>query len=49
MQNLTEIVPGEPFRRGLDARGVVIYSDVGPGLPLTGENGTGVMYARKFG
>jgi len=25
-----EIVPGERLRRGLDARGVAKYSDVGP-------------------
>jgi len=30
MQNFTEIVSGEPFdRRGLNARGVAKYSDVG--------------------
>ena len=29
MLNFTEIVPGEPLRRGLDARGVANYSDVG--------------------
>jgi len=26
-QNFTEIVPGEPFRRGLNAIGVVKYTD----------------------
>jgi len=29
VQKFTEIVPGEPLRRGLDARGVAKYSDVG--------------------
>ena len=29
MQNLTEIVPGEPLHRGLNARGVAKYSVVG--------------------
>ena len=28
MQNFTEIVPGEPLRRGSNARGVAKYSDV---------------------
>ena len=30
MLNFTKIVPGEPLRRRLNARGVVIYSDFGP-------------------
>jgi len=29
MQNFTEIVPGEPLRRGLNAGGVAKYSDIG--------------------
>ena len=29
MQNITEIVPGESLRQGLNARGVAKYSDVG--------------------
>jgi len=29
MQNLTEIVPGEPLCQGLKARGVAKYSDFG--------------------
>jgi len=29
VQNYTEIVTGEPIRRGLNARGVAKYSDVG--------------------
>jgi len=29
MQNYTEIVPGKPLRRGLNAIGVAKYSDVG--------------------
>jgi len=29
MQNFTKIVRGEPIRRGLNARGVAKYSDVG--------------------
>ena len=29
-KNFTEIVPGEPLRRGLNARGVAKYSDFGP-------------------
>jgi len=30
MQNFTEIIPEEPLRWGLNARGVAKYSDVGP-------------------
>jgi len=30
MQNITEIVPGEPRHRGLNVRGVAKYSDFGP-------------------
>ena len=29
-RNFTEIVPGEPLRRGLNRRGVAKYSDFGP-------------------
>jgi len=29
-ENVSEIVPGEPLRRGLNARGVAKYSDFGP-------------------
>jgi len=29
-QNFTEIVPGEPIRRRLNASGVAKYSEVGP-------------------
>ena len=29
-ENFTEIVPGEPLRRGLKARDVAKYSDFGP-------------------
>jgi len=29
-ENFTEIVPGEPLRRGLYTRGVAKYSDIGP-------------------
>ena len=29
VQNFMEIVPGEPFRRGLNIRGVAKYSNVG--------------------
>jgi len=29
MQNYTEIVQGKPLRRGLNARGIAKYSDVG--------------------
>ena len=30
MQNFKEIIPGEPHRRGLNARGVAKYSHFGP-------------------
>jgi len=33
VQNFTDIVPGEPLRRGLNARVVAKYSDV---LPVEG-------------
>ena len=29
-ENFTEIIPGEPLRKGLNARGVAKYSDFGP-------------------
>jgi len=29
-QNFTKIVPGEPYRQVLNARGVAKYSDIGP-------------------
>jgi len=45
VQNSTEIVQGKPLHRGLHARGVAKYSDVGH---VEGYLGNGARYSLEY-